>query len=544
MKRSKQGNVDRRQFLSTLAAATATLPAISALATYHPARKASKKAAVATRGSRAERVYVARMKAAEAVRSQPLPQQVANGDESRYGPKWGNYTKGLPHAPNGEVHPDAYRAYIDAVRSEDSGAFERIPLGGYLKLANPQAAYAIELVGPDAESLTLPPAPALASPEQAGELAEMYWHALLRDVSFATYDSDETVARACRELSRMSDFRGPKENGHVTPATLFRGGSAGGRRGPYISQFLLRDIPLSPIRVPQKIRTAVAGRDYLTAFDDWLAIQNGGLFGVNTFDESPRHVRNGRDLGEYVHRDFTYQTGLCACMMLLKMSAPLDGGIPYQYSITQGGFVTFGPSDIFHIVATVANTALKATWYQKWIVHRRSRPEELAGHLHQMLSGQGRAPFHRDIAEAEVVQLIHQRTGSYLLPQAYPEGAPSHPSYPAGHAVIAGACVTVLKACFAESWVMPQCVVPSRDGNTLEPYHGPELTVGGELDKLAENIAFGRNFAGIHWRTDGTEGIRLGEEFAIRWLREAKLTASEFFHGFGLTKFDGTQVTI
>lgn len=160
------------------------------------------------------------------------------------------------------------------------------------------------------------------------------------------------------------------------------------------------------------------------------------------------------------------------------------------------------------------------------------------------VSGNGHAPFHRDILGAEAVQIVHQQHGSFLLPQAYPEGAPSHPSYPAGHAVIAGACVTVLKAVFAESWVLPQCFVPSADGNTLEPYHGAELTVGGELDKLAQNIAFGRNFAGIHWWSDGIEGIRLGEEFAIRYLREAKLTANEFFHGFSLTRFDGAQMTI
>jgi hypothetical protein len=531
---------DRRSFLITLGAAAASLPGI--------ARAASSKqpAAPARRGNslRAERVYAARVKAAEYERSQPPATQRPNGDETRYGPKWGSYTKGLPHNANGEVRPDAYRTYLDAIRSEDTHAFERIPLGGYLKLSNPQAAYAIDLIGPDAEALTIATPPALASAEQAGELAEMYWHALLRDVPFTAYTSDPMVAKACAELSRMSDFRGPKENGAVTPATLFRGMSAGGRRGPYLSQFLVRDIPLSPIRVPQKIRTAVPGRDYMTSVDEWLPIQNGGLFGVNTFDEAPRYMRNGRDLGEFVHRDFTYQAGLCACMMLLKMSAPLDGGIPYQYSITQGGFVTFGPSDIFHLVATVANLALKPAWYQKWIVHRRGRPEEFAGHLHHALSGNGHAPFHRDILDAEAVQLVHQQHGSFLLPQAYPEGAPSHPSYPAGHAVIGGACVTVLKAVFAESWVLPQCFVPSLDGNALEPFHGPELTVGGELDKLAQNIAFGRNFAGIHWRSDGVEGIRMGEEFAIRYLREAKLTANEFFHGFSLTKFDGTQLTI
>jgi hypothetical protein len=230
--------------------------------------------------------------------------------------------------------------------------------------------------------------------------------------------------------------------------------------------------------------------------------------------------------------------------MLFKMSAPLDGGVPYQYSITQGGFVTFGASDIFHLVATVANLSLKAAWYQKWIVHRHARPEELGGRVHFARNGKLKVPLHRDVLDSEVVQRIERETGSALLPQAYPEGAPSHPAYPAGHAVIAGACATVLKACFAESWVLPNSVTPTPDGLSLAPYKSAELTVGGELDKMAENIAFGRNFAGVHFRSDAVEGLAMGETFAIRYLQEMKLTAPELFSGFSLTKFDGTRITV
>ncbi len=32
------------------------------------------------------------------------------------------------------------------------------------------------------------------------------------------------------------------------------------------------------------------------------------------------------------------------------------------------------------------------------------------------------------------------------LPMAFQEGSPMHPSYGAGHATVAGACVTILKA--------------------------------------------------------------------------------------------------
>ena len=40
------------------------------------------------------------------------------------------------------------------------------------------------------------------------------------------------------------------------------------------------------------------------------------------------------------------------------------------------------------------------------------------------------------------------------------EGCPTHPSYGAGHATVAAACVTILKAWFDESFVFPNPVVP------------------------------------------------------------------------------------
>ena len=41
-----------------------------------------------------------------------------------------------------------------------------------------------------------------------------------------------------------------------------------------------------------------------------------------------------------------------------------------------------------------------------------------------------------------------------LLPVAFQEGSPMHPAYGAGHATVAGACVTILKAFFDTSSVL------------------------------------------------------------------------------------------
>jgi len=102
----------------------------------------------------------------------------------------------------------------------------------------------------------------------------------------------------------------------------------------------------------------------------------------------------------------------------------------------------------------------------------------------------------------------------------------------------------VLKAFFDESFVVPNPVMASADGLSLIPYQGSALTVGGELNKLGWNIAMGRDFGGIHYRSDQIESMRLGEEVAIRFLREEKLTFNEDFQGFSLTKLDGTTITV
>ena len=54
----------------------------------------------------------------------------------------------------------------------------------------------------------------------------------------------------------------------------------------------------------------------------------------------------------------------------------------------------------------------------------------------------------------------------------------------------------------------------------------------------------GRNWAGIHWRSDGAASLPLAEEVAISMLREEKATYREMFDGFSFTRFDGTRVTI
>jgi hypothetical protein len=180
-------------------------------------------------------------------------------------------------------------------------------------------------------------------------------------------------------------------------------------------------------------------------------------------------------------------------------------------------------------------------------VHRALRPVAYGGLVHNTITGVAKYPVHNDVLHSSAVGKIFAKHNSYLLPAAYPEGNPQHPSYAEGHGVIAGACVTALKAFFNESFLIPDPMVASDDGQQLLGYTGSDagqITVGGELNKLANNVALGRDMAGVHWRSDAKEALLLGEAVAISILRDQHSTYNEPFSGFTFTKFDGTALIV
>ena len=72
-----------------------------------------------------------------------------------------------------------------------------------------------------------------------------------------------------------------------------------------------------------------------------------------------------------------------------------------------------------------------------------------------------------------------------------------------------------------------------------------QITVNGEINKLASNIGQARNFAGIHWQADYEWGLQLGEAVALSVLRDQSNNyVSENFEGFTIIKFEGTTVTV
>jgi membrane-associated phospholipid phosphatase len=375
---------------------------------------------------------------------------------------------------------------------------------------------------------------------------------LLRDVAFTDYPSNSTVGQAAAELGSQPTYLGPRNsNGQVTPNLLFRGVFPGETLGPYLSQFFLQPTFFGSQPIDQQQVTYLANIDYGTAFDEWLNIQNGIDTGFrNQVDPHFRYRRNGRDLAAFTHVDVLYQAYFTAFLVLAAINAPLNSGNPYIGSRTENGFGTFGPPDFAGTLTAVATVALNAVWYLKWFVHLRPRPEAIGGLVHLIKTGQGNKT---DVKLSNVIlnslglQQSFNKYGTWLLSQAFPEGSPTHPSYPTGHGVVGGACITVLKFFFDGNFVIPNPVVPTSDGMSLVSYTGSDagqLTVNRELNKLGHNVSFGHGIhAGIHWRSDTDTSLLLGEAVALSFLRDKAKTYNEPFT-VALTKFDGTTATI
>lgn len=544
--KTTQANDNRRDFLKKFGGAAAATVAVAAGAVPVLAQTSDKKilaneknAVEAGALTRKEICRQIRIDAAQREFEEPEVVNAPNGDEQAYPNRIGNYSKALPHNPLGEVDLSAYAALITAVNSGLPADYAAIPLGGTTKLANPQAALAFPIEGADVAHLNCPAPPALSSALEGAEMAEVYWHALTRDIPFSQYAENSTVTAATRDLRRFATFR------WLTETTMFRGETFGDSVGPYISQFLCKPIPYGATTIEQRYRVPVADDDKMTGYSEWLNIQNGlAPSSSQIYDPTPRYIRNGRDLGEFVHQDFSFQAFLNAALILLSYGgAALSDTNPYKTIANQGAFAQFGGPHILDMVARAANAGLKAAWYQKWNVHRRLRPEAFAGLVHNHATGNASYPMVEAVLHSAAVSGVFSLYGTYLLPMAFPEGSPTHPAYPAGHATISGACATILKAFFKESFAIPNPVEANADGLSLNAYSG-QLTAGQEINKLAANISLGRDMAGVHWRSDGIEGMNLGEKVAIQILKDYRQTYNEDFAGFTFTKFDGTTKTI
>jgi hypothetical protein len=505
-----------------------------------------------------------------------------NGDEETYVNQAfaGNFSKTLHHSPTtGLVVPSDYQALMNGIKAGTQAALDAVPAGGTGKLAGPLSPLAFQLQGADstvAAELFVPPS--INTAAGAANYVELYWEAFLRDVPFIDYGSNPLVAQAVTDMNHLSAYSGPKP---VTPQNIFRYPFFGATDGPIISQILYTTHTLDGVNFVPMIKTrfpvadpntgtvltgANTGLDFMTNLNEYVFVENGNgaLDNSNVFDPTPRFIRSGRDLGSYVNADSIYSTYFRAAIMLQNLGIPLDPNNPYAKDTRINGFNTFSTAWLFNLIGAAQDTEAQA-FYQKWYVHRHLRPENF-GNLVDGIKGNRFAlspSLHGDVLNSAVLPLIFERNkelnikrnmgsnGSYFLPQESNGGSPSHPDAPAGHAFTAGVGVTLLKAVFdvgtpsnPRAWPV-QPVEASEDGLTLLS-NPTSLTLLGELNKLAMNIADGRDWLGIHTRVGGNMlGLTMGEDVAIHLLTDLGFTYPEStFPGFTLTKFDGTTVLV
>ena len=557
-------NVSRRTFVktATIAGVAASVP----LAPLLRGRDAVVKAAVVPYGSAARAAaslnYRRTMADAQNI---DVGTQPDNGDWTSFTDFSGNYSKGLAHDALGVPNAASWLSMKNALSTGNFADFENIvmgtPGGGpNSKLNGPQGALAFDLEGIDSHATVIPPAPTVTSTQTAAEAIEHYWGALLRDVPFTQYSTNSLVAQAVSDMNKLSFVKNNANNQiphPVTPQNLFRGQFFNGDpsvQGPYISQFMLQPTFLGAQPITQRYQTLlpVGGpvTDFMTSVSEYQTVQNGGDSGRQlAFDPAFRFIRNGRDLAAYTHVDVLYQAYFVAFLVLAGMGCPPNPTNPYNGSNTQKAFGTLGGPDCAGTLTEVATRALKASWFHKWIKDLRMRPEEYGALVHAKLTNATPAPqaaqaLPKDIGKSSVLPLIFSTYGSYLLPQAFPEGSPTHPCYPTGHGTVGGACITVLKFFFDGNFVIPNPVMPTSNGLSLVPYTGAPLTVNSELTKLAFNISFGHGIhSGIHFRSSTYWSILLGEQVALSILRDRAGCYNEPFT-INITKFDGTTATI
>jgi hypothetical protein len=566
-------NVGRRNFLAAGAAAAAAIPLQPVLGFKNAALDAS--VVQYNADTRAAHSYAYRVAMAQAERID-VGVQPDNGDARRFTDLSCMYSKGLLHDALGLPNKPAVQSLIHAFQTGAFSDFENIlvgtPGGGPNSRENgPQGGLALDLEGLDSHATVIPPAPSVASAQSAAEAVEHYWGALLRDVPFTEYASNSLVAQAVADMNRMSFLRSPGNQQYpvpITPQNLFRGQIVpgdGNVLGPYISQFLLQPTFLGAQPLSQQYQTFLAaasgGSDFMTSATEYQLIQNGGESGRRlTFDPTYRFIRNGRDLAAYTHVDVLFQAYFTAALVLAGIGAPLNPGNPYIGSRTEKAFGTLGGPDAVGTLGEMATRALKAAWFHKWIKDLRMRPEEYGALVHANLTKstpmpQAAAALHPDVLNSAVLPMIHSNYGSYLLPQAFPEGSPTHPCYPTGHGTVAGACITVIKFFFdCSQKIRPlltaagrDVAVPSSDGLALNTYTGDDrddLDINGELNKLAFNISIGHGVhAGIHFRSSTYWSILLGEQVALSVLSDRAKSYNEPFT-IKITKLDGTTANI
>ncbi len=470
-----------------------------------------------------------------------------NGDETNIPDFLAMFGKSLPHdAITGRTDPTVYALLRDALVTRDQQLLGSVPMGSVgAQLKQPMTAFLLNFMGPAPSTIPVPPCPSISSADAAAEMVECYCHALARDVPFVDYDTSPTIAN-CVNYLNATNFAG---HFPVTSANIFRGVGVGDLNGPYLSQFFWLNAPYWPnsISAQTTFPTPTSLNNRMITEANYINSQNGIHVEPALSLDSARYPYVARDLAYCVWQDWPGQLFELAARKAIALGAPYTPKSPYlnnpgRYA-NQCTFVLWTINDMLAVLYNASQVAMSGAWYTKWAINRRIRPEAFANEVEQWrLSGQTQNPanIHNDLLMNQCLTDVatNLTVGNYYLPQAYPEGSPAHPSYPSGHATFSGLGITIVKAFLDENFVFPAMQTVQTDNTgALIPYVGPDLLLGEELNKLASNVGIGRDWAGVHYRSDCYQGIILGEQIGIQVLQDfvnhyAEEPACFQFHGY------------
>lgn len=496
----------------------------------------------------------------------------------------GVYSKGfVGHTgPNGisiGPNPTLYGKFIEAMKTRNQTLLNQV-YDSSSKLVDAHCVFDVELEGKYKSSFVIPPAPSMTSITAAAEILEVYVMALLRNYNFHILDPecifyDDIPMEAKNYLNTLIGhlnhpgvkghlpYQQVDSNGNITADTLFRGIARGDVIGPYVSQFFYYETAIGNLKLEQKyqcldisentISDISNSRYYFGKTEQYFnELWNGGLKS-SALQTKTKYMTTLLDLMMYINRDQIWEAIFVTTSMFLSRGIPI-GFHTKSRSPGYARFINLGPVDLYTLMMKATKLAMSATWVWKWS-QLRPRPEEMAYQIHLAkkytssdLSG-SMIHFPSELLNNPILEEIAKyNNGKYLMPLGYSQGSPFHPSYPGGHATIAGAMVTIMKAWFNCDCLIP-AVVPDLTGDNLVMYKlknnsGTQyLRIEDELDKIVTNCSHSRNMAGIHYRSDTEVGISIGEQAAISVLQDEVNKYSDEI-AFRFRKRSGEVVTI
>lgn len=336
----------------------------------------------------------------------------------------------------------------------------------------PQAAPEYNLRGPQVEPAAsywlLCPAPCTPSIQQITERTDDEKNPCY----FPPYPDDKVTRQEIDELKELACRRDD-------PEALFS--TERGRERKGLSMFLrLRQQPLGAVvnslRRNDSLLVDGGPETRRSAIDVCAQPRADGATACATgcVDDFFPVIRTGRELARYFESE---TPGLAHRLALNYLLRDANYSPPYQ-------------ALIWAALDVAIYTALAAAWYYKWLADANCHPRPCPPFSKHRRKHTSRRPrpyevdYEVDVLYNRPVNCTASGDGARrFLPDPSP-GTPRHPSYPSGHSTHSAAASEVLS------------------------YFFPDYT--GEFTKLADNAGMARLWAGIHYRSDHIQGMKLG----------------------------------